>query len=100
MTQHCSAAFSGISLTDHFRDEFLNNRQTPALLGWSVGAGTESELRDTSLAHWRVHDGALEQTSTAPGEHIVLKGPILEQSSALGAGGGECWLHVWSQLIV
>jgi GH43 family beta-xylosidase len=78
-TQHCSAAFSGISLTDHFRDEFLNNQQTPALLGWSVEAGTESELRDTSLAHWRVHDGALEQTSTAPGEHIVLKGPILEQ---------------------
>ena len=78
-TQHCSAAFSGISLTDHFRDEFLNNRQTPALLGWSVEAGTESEPGSASMAHWRVQDGALEQTSAAPGAHIVLKGPLHEQ---------------------
>jgi GH43 family beta-xylosidase len=63
-TRHCSAAFSGISLTDHFRDEFLSDWQTPALLGWQGGTSSD----------WRVQDGALKQTSAAPSEHIVLKG--------------------------
>ncbi len=68
LAQQCSAAFSGISLTDHFRDEFLSNWPTPALLGWNVETGLD----------WHVHDGALEQTSDAVGEYIVLKDTLYE----------------------
>lgn len=71
-TEHCSAAFSGISLTDHFCDEFLNDLSTPALLGWN----TESEdtQESTSLTNWHVQEGALVQTNLVQGKHIVLKG--------------------------
>ncbi len=75
LTQQCSAAFSGISLSDHFRDEFLSDSQTPALLGWQA----EENNGDTTLADWHVQGGALEQTSAMQGEHIVLKGSRHEQ---------------------
>jgi hypothetical protein len=78
-TERCSAAFSGISLTDHFRDEFLNNQQTPALLGWQAEASDDNEFNTTSLSNWRVQDGTLEQTSALYGEHLVLKGSFYEQ---------------------
>ena len=78
-TEHCSAAFSGISLTDHFRDEFLNEQHTPALLGWNRESSSDSVVGNTSLSDWRVQDGTLEQGSAVQGEHILLKGPFHEQ---------------------
>ncbi len=77
LTEHCSAAFTAISLTDHFLDEFLNDQYTPALLGWS----TQSEEMEnaSSLADWQVQNGALEQTSMAHGEHLLLKSLHQEQ---------------------
>src|SRR5207248_2059587 len=66
------------SLTNHFRDEFLSDWQTPALLGWSVEASAEREPGSGSLVDWRVQDGALQQSSATQGEHIVLKGPAHE----------------------
>ena len=82
LTEGCSAAFSGIALTDHFQDEFLEDAQTPGMLGWDeehteVSAGEGHD--QVSLANWRVREGALEQASLARGEHIVLKGPPLER---------------------
>jgi arabinan endo-1,5-alpha-L-arabinosidase len=72
-TDHCCAAFSGISLTDHYRDEFLDDQHTPALLGWEAppGAANKGAVSET----WHIQDGALEQTGTLPGEQILLKGP-------------------------
>ncbi len=78
-TERCSAAFSGISLTDHFRDEFLNDQQTPSLLGWQAEASDGDEFSTTSLSDWRVQEGTLEQTSALHDEHIVLKGSFYEQ---------------------
>jgi hypothetical protein len=80
LTKSCQAAFSAISLTDHYRDEFLNTTHTPALLGWKVGRGekTKATEKDT-LADWRVQDGMLEQTSSEQGAHILLKGSSYEQ---------------------
>src|SRR5947209_19825647 len=79
LTEQCSAAFSGISLTDHFQDEFLHNQWTLAQLGWTVGTSSDEVPSNTSLANWRIQAGALEQTSAAQGEHIALKGPLHEQ---------------------
>ncbi len=81
LTESCQAAFSAISLTDHYRDEFLNNNHTPTLLGWRVGRGEQAEVsaeKDT-LADWRVRDGMLEQTSSELGTHILLKGSSYKQ---------------------
>jgi len=78
-TERCSAAFSAISLTNHFRDEFLNDQQTPALLGWQAEANDDNEFNTTSFSDWRVQGGTLEQTSALHGEHIVLKGSFHEQ---------------------
>ncbi len=69
LTEHCSAAFTGISLTDHFRDEFLNDAYSPALLGWHL----ETNL-DANPVDWSVGDGFLEQENAASGTHILLKG--------------------------
>ena len=72
LSERCSAAFSAISLTHHCRDEFLDDHQTPATLGWyAMGSGGVQH----DLSHWRVHDGALEQTDTSRGEYVLLKGP-------------------------
>jgi hypothetical protein len=71
-THRCSAAFSGISLTNHFRDEFLYDRYTPALLGWN--SDSEDTQERTSSMDWHVQEGALVQMSTAYGSHVVLKG--------------------------
>lgn len=76
-THQCSAAFSGISLTDHFRDEFLHDHYTPALLGWNSDSQDTQET--TSLMDWYVQEGALVQTSTAHDEHVVLKGSWYRQ---------------------
>ncbi|GCE06618.1 glycoside hydrolase family 43 protein [Dictyobacter aurantiacus] len=62
-TDACSAAVSAVSLTDHFRDEFLNPDHAPSLLGWSG-----------HLADWQVRDDALRQTSAATGTHVIYKG--------------------------
>src|SRR5947209_9307394 len=61
LTEGCSAAFSGIALTDHFQDEFLEDAQSPGILGWDeehteVSAGGVQD--QTSLADWRVREGA------------------------------------------
>jgi hypothetical protein len=79
LTEYCSSAFSGISLTDHFRDEFLNDERTPALLGWNIESRNESVVGNTALSDWHVQDGKLEQTSAMQGQHILLKAPFHEQ---------------------
>jgi GH43 family beta-xylosidase len=80
-TEQCSAAFSAISLTDHFRDEFLNEALGLELLGWMPVTGNQGENAQstTPAAHWRVQDGALVQMDTARGMHILLKGSQLDQ---------------------
>jgi GH43 family beta-xylosidase len=78
-TEGCSSAFSCISLTDHFRDELLNDQQTPTLLGWQAESNDDGKFSNTSLSDWRVQDGMLDQTSALHGEHIVLKGSFHEQ---------------------
>lgn len=79
LTEHCSAAFSGISLTDHFRDEFQDEHHTPALLGWEAVAPADEGRKAIPASDWRVRAGALEQMSSARGEHILLKGAMIEQ---------------------
>src|SRR5947209_7706667 len=79
LTEQCSAAFSGISLTDHFQDEFLHNQSTLAQLGWTAGTSSDEGPSNAFLANWRIQDGALEQTSAAQAEHVALKGPLHEQ---------------------
>ncbi|GCE28197.1 hypothetical protein KDA_36810 [Dictyobacter alpinus] len=71
ITEQCSAAFSAISLTDHYRDEFLSADHTPAMLGWSAA---------TDLQDWQIHDDALHQTSSATGTHMLYKGQSYSQS--------------------
>lgn len=66
-TERCSAAFSGISLTDHFHCEFLQAGHTPELLGWQAQRSPEL------LTDWRIADGALHQSSSEEGEHLLLK---------------------------
>src|SRR5205823_1674107 len=81
LTEGCSGAFSGIALTDHFMDEFLEDAHTPRMLGWDEEhAGESSRGEHGQLSPvWRVREGALEQASAVRGEHIVLKGPSLKQ---------------------
>jgi hypothetical protein len=79
LTTSCRAAFSGISLTDHYRDEFLNNKYTPALLGWRAEAGAKTSVEENRLAEWRVRNGMLEQISSKQGTLILLKGSSYEQ---------------------
>lgn len=76
LTESCQAAFSGISLTDHYRDEFLNNSHTPTLLGWRVEGGGQAEAsaEENKRADWHIQDGLLQQTSSEQGMHILLKG--------------------------
>ena len=75
LTERCSAAFTGISLTDHFRDEFLNDAYKPAFLGWHTEGSTSTVDNGTD---WHVRDGALEQESSLGGTHILLKGSPYE----------------------
>ena len=65
-TERCSAAFGGISLTDHFHDEFLRSDDTLELLGWQAPMSS-------SLADWRIADGVLSQSGEENGEHLLLK---------------------------
>ncbi len=76
LTEQCSAAFTGISLTDHFRHEFLNNAHTPTLLGWY--SGTDASKSDNAV-DWHVQNGALVQESSLSGTHNLLKGSQYEQ---------------------
>lgn len=78
LTEHCSAAFTGISLTDHFRDEFLDDSYSPALLGWQTETDNAKSTSDNSAADWIVRDGVLEQKSSTPGTYILLKGSQYE----------------------
>lgn len=66
-TEQCSAAFSAISLTDHFRDEFLDERYSLAQLGWHERAQHD--------VNWHLQQGKLLQSSVT-GEQIVLKGEL------------------------
>nr|MBA2682112.1 hypothetical protein [Ktedonobacteraceae bacterium] len=81
VTASCQAAFSGISLTDHYRDEFLNSTYTPALLGWRTDEDEPADASGKSgtLADWHVQHDNLEQTSSGQGMHILLKGSSYEQ---------------------
>ncbi len=73
LTERCSAAFSAISLTDHFQDDFLDDRQTSSLLGWH-----EEREDNLFLSKWQIRNDALEQLSTVQGTHILLKGAALQ----------------------
>ena len=77
LTERCSAAFTGISLTDHFRDEFLNDAYSPALLGWQTETDDTKGVSE-NVVDWRVRNGALEQKSSTIGTHILLKGSRYE----------------------
>ena len=77
LTERCSVAFTGISLTDHFRDEFLNNAHSPALLGWYTETDGSASTRDNGT-DWYVQEGALEQANSRLGMHILLKGSPYE----------------------
>jgi len=70
LTERCGAAFSGVTLTDHYRDEFLDDGQTPALLGWTPA----HPRRLADDADWRVCAGSLAQTNPSHGIHLLLKG--------------------------
>lgn len=71
LTRGCSAEFSAISLTDHFRDEFLNKDYSLAQMGWQDGS-------ETGLQDWHIDHGTLRQSSAREGEHILIKGPAYE----------------------
>ncbi len=67
LTDQTSAAFSSISLTDTFRDEFLDSHYSPEQLDWYT---------NTQDQNWRIIEGALLQ-SNAVGEHRITKGQAL-----------------------
>ncbi|HEU5375229.1 MAG TPA: glycoside hydrolase family 43 protein, partial [Ktedonobacteraceae bacterium] len=70
-TENCSAAFSGISLTDHFHDEFLSATYTPELLGW------QAPLSPGTSTNWRLFDGFLFQSDEG-GAQLLLKNLVLK----------------------
>ncbi len=64
-TAAAAAAFSGVSLTDHFRDEFLDERVAPTHLGWREPASRAG--RDVRApSSWWVCEGALEHRPVLP----------------------------------
>ncbi|GHO88113.1 family 43 glycosylhydrolase [Dictyobacter formicarum] len=73
MTERSAAAFSAISLTDHFRDEFLDAGHTPAMLGWTPARPS------SDLADWQIRDNALHQDSLVADTHILYKGQAYNQ---------------------
>jgi len=80
LAEGCGAAFTGVTLTDHFRDEFLDDDRPPQDVGWH--GPVDSYPLDGVTSHvggappsWRVRDGALVQESAAHGEHVLMKGP-------------------------
>jgi len=80
LAEGCGAAFTGVTLTDHVRDEFLDDGRPPEDLGWHAPLdayrldGVTSPDGGAPPA-WRVRDGALLQESAARGEHVLMKGP-------------------------
>ncbi len=66
LTQNCQAAFSTVSLTTAFRDEFLDSNYTPAQLGWRAEGETQID--------WEIQDGALKQKNSTSGTHSIFKG--------------------------
>jgi arabinan endo-1,5-alpha-L-arabinosidase len=57
------AAFDGITLTEHFSDDFRSGEAR----GWWAG----------QHSHWDVRDGALVQPEANPGRHEIAKGEAL-----------------------
>lgn len=78
--EECAATFDGVSLTDHFRDEFLDERHDPALLGWRSRpdtAHTRHATRAIDESAWQARGGALAHVppaSTTAGLAVVVKG--------------------------
>jgi GH43 family beta-xylosidase len=57
------AAFDGVTLTEHFMDDFRSGKAR----GWWAGRHS----------HWAVRDGALVQPEANPGRHEIAKGEAL-----------------------
>jgi arabinan endo-1,5-alpha-L-arabinosidase len=75
--EECAAAFDGVSLTDHFRDEFLDERHGAALLGWRPPLDGTRAGRAIDESAWQVRDGTLTHTppeSATAGLTVILKG--------------------------
>ncbi len=70
-TENCQAAFSGISLTDHFHDEFLSASYAPALLGWQAPLSSDRSMS------WQIGERVLSQPDSTGSEHLLLKNLIL-----------------------
>jgi hypothetical protein len=79
LTQRCNASFSSISLTDHFRDEFLHEQYTPTLLGWQEEPEAHKETLSRAASTWLVRHGAFVQMSDAQAEHSSYKEVFAER---------------------
>ena len=82
LTDRCGAEFAGLALTDHFRDEFLDEHYSPEALGWVTETAREGRGQDCPEPVWRLLDGALEQVVPSAGRCVALKGPALEAFEA------------------
>ena len=78
LAEGCLAAFTGLSLTDHFRDEFQGSSYSLAALGWTAVTLEDDDRVSRDDAGWRVHDGWMNRTAPAIGCSAMLKGPALE----------------------
>lgn len=79
--EDCAAAYSAVSLTDCFRDEFLDPAATPALLGWRA---EPQEGGAVLPGTWRIKGGSLVQSEAAAGERCAYKGAA-QRAYELGA---------------
>ncbi len=85
ITEQSSAAFSGITLTDHFRDVFLNELSTPAQRGWQEAPISHPTWLSDPIA-WTIQDGMLTQTNSHSAIHTLAKGDAaisFEMSTAI-----------------
>jgi GH43 family beta-xylosidase len=67
-TERCSAAFTAVTLTDHFHDEFQDDEQSLESLGWQEPRSSRSGRH--------IHAGTLVQPDVE-GEHVLVKGACL-----------------------
>jgi len=77
LAEGCCAAFTGLSLTDHFRDEFLGSRYSLAKLGWTALTLGDDDRVSKDDTGWRVRDGWMDRTLPTVGCSAMLKGPAL-----------------------